>query len=193
LFVNLTMSSNKKLAGQTSLRDTVLKLYLCSILMANKFRTIVNKVNKAPRGMRSFLLTKIFCTTVKFAGTSSIKLVSVSNTEAVLTLKNKKKVRNHIGGIHAIAAALLAESATGIVFGMNVLDSCVPLLKSMTIHYQRRMKGNLIAVAKITEADVQMIENSDKGSMMVGVEITDETEQQPIFCEMEWAWVKKRT
>jgi hypothetical protein len=38
-----------------------------------------------------------------------------------------------------------------------------------------------------------MIENSDKGSMMVGVEITDETEQQPIFCEMEWAWVKKRT
>ena len=193
MFVNLTMSSNKKLAGQTSLRDTVLKLYLCSILMANKFRTIVNKVNKAPRGMRSFLLTKIFCTTVKFAGTSSIKLVSVSNTEAVLTLKNKKKVRNHIGGIHAIAAALLAESATGIVFGMNVLDSCVPLLKSMTIHYQRRMKGNLIAVAKITEADVQMIENSDKGSMMVGVEITDETEQQPIFCEMEWAWVKKRT
>jgi acyl-coenzyme A thioesterase PaaI-like protein len=161
--------------------------------MANKFRTIVNKVNKAPRGMRSFLLTKIFCTTVKFAGTSSIKLVSVSNTEAVLTLENKKKVRNHIGGIHAIAAALLAESATGIVFGMNVLDSCVPLLKSMTIHYQRRMKGNLTAIAKISEADVQMIENSDKGSMMVGVEITDETEQQPIFCEMEWAWVKKRT
>ena len=173
--------------------DTVLTLSLCRSIMANKFRKIVSKVNKAPRGMRSFLLTKIFCTTVKFAGTASIKLVSVSNTQAVLTLENKKKVRNHIGGIHAIAAALLAESATGIVFGMNVLDSCVPLLKSMTIYYQRRMKGNLTAIAKLSEAEVQMIENSDKGSMMVKVEITDESEQQPIVCEMEWAWVAKRT
>jgi len=166
---------------------------LRSILMTNKFRKVVNKVNKAPRAMRSFLLTKIFCTTVKFAGTASIKLVSVSHTQAVLTLENKKKVRNHIGGIHAIAAALLAESATGIVFGMNVLDTCVPLLKSMTIHYQRRMKGSLTAVAKISEVDVHMIENSDKGSIMVNVEITDESEQQPIVCEMEWAWVAKRT
>jgi acyl-coenzyme A thioesterase PaaI-like protein len=161
--------------------------------MANKFRKIVTKVNKVPRSMRSFVLTKIFCTTVKFAKTASIKLVSVTNTQAVLTLENKKKVRNHIGGIHAIAAALLAESATGIVFGMNVLDSCIPLLKSMTIHYQRRMKGNLTAIAKISEADVQTIENSDKGTLIVSVEITDETQQQPIICEMEWAWVAKRT
>jgi len=161
--------------------------------MSNRFSRFVNKINSAPIFMQSYLLTKLFSTHVKFAGTTGVKLESVNNNHAKLVLKNRKKIQNHIGGIHAIAAALLAESATGIVFGMNVLDSCVPLLKSMTSHYQRRMKGNLIAVAKITEADVQMIENSDKGSMMVGVEITDETEQQPIFCEMEWAWVKKRT
>jgi len=160
--------------------------------MANKFRRIVNKVNKMPKGMRSFLLTRIFCSQVKFANTSSIKLLSVTNTQSVLLLKNKKKVQNHIGGIHAIAAALLAESATGIVFGMNVPDSCVPLLKSMTIHYQRRMQGSLMAVAKLAETDVRLIENADKGSLMVEVEITDESDQQPIVCEMEWAWVTKR-
>jgi len=160
--------------------------------MANKFRKIISKVNKAPSGIRSFLLTKIFCSKVKFAGTASIKLVSVSHTQTVLTLENKKKVQNHIGGIHAIAAALLAESATGIVFGMNVPDSCVPLLKSMTIHYQRRMQGSLTAIAKISESDVQLIENSDKGCLMVSVEIMDESDQQPIVCEMEWAWVTKR-
>jgi acyl-coenzyme A thioesterase PaaI-like protein len=161
--------------------------------MANKFRKIISKVNKCPRAMRSFLLTKIFCSKVKFAGTASIKLVSVSHLETVLTLENKKKVQNHIGGIHAIAAALLAESATGIVFGMNVPDSCVPLLKSMTIHYQRRMQGNLTAVAKLNEADIELIENADKGSLMVAVEISDESDQQPIVCEMEWAWVTKRS
>jgi len=161
--------------------------------MANKFRKIISKVNKMPRFTRSFLLTKIFCSQVKFASTASIKLISVSPTQTVLSLENKKKVQNHIGGIHAIGAALLAESATGIVFGMNVADSCIPLLKSMTVHYQRRMQGNLTAIAKLSEADIHLIENSDKGCLMVNVEITDESEQQPIVCEMEWAWVTKRT
>ena len=160
--------------------------------MANKFGKIISKVNRMPRFMRSFLLTKIFCSTVKYAGTSSIKLISVSHTKAVLSLENKKKVQNHIGGVHAIAAALLAESATGIVFGMNVPDTCVPLLKSMTFHFQRRMQGNLSAVAVLSLADIEQIENSDKGSLMVNVEITDESDQQPIVCEMEWAWVTKR-
>jgi len=160
--------------------------------MTNKFQKIINKVNKMPRVTRSFLLTKIFCSQVKFAGTSSIKLISVSPNQTVLLLKNKKKVQNHIGGIHAIAAALLAESATGIVFGMNVPDSCVPLLKSMTVHYQRRMQGNLTATAKLSAEDIHSIENSGKGSLMINVEITDESEQQPIVCEMEWAWVTKR-
>ncbi|MBA6356310.1 MULTISPECIES: DUF4442 domain-containing protein [unclassified Colwellia] len=160
--------------------------------MTNKFGKIISKVNRMPRFMRSFLLTKIFCSTVKYAGTSSIKLISVSHTKAVLSLENKKKVQNHIGGVHAIAAALLAESATGIVFGMNVPDTCVPLLKSMTFHFQRRMQGNLSAVAVLSLADIEQIENSDKGSLMVSVEITDESDQQPIVCEMEWAWVTKR-
>ncbi|TWX52456.1 DUF4442 domain-containing protein [Colwellia hornerae] len=160
--------------------------------MANKFGKIISKVNRMPRFTRSFLLTKIFCSTVKYAGTSSIKLVSVSHTKAVLSLANKKKVQNHIGGIHAIAAALLAESATGIVFGMNVPDTCVPLLKSMTFHFQRRMQGNLSAVAVLSAADIEQIENTDKGSLMVSVDISDETDQQPIVCEMEWAWVTKR-
>jgi hypothetical protein len=161
--------------------------------MANKFGKIISKVNKMPRFIRSFLLTKIFCFTVKFAGTSSVKLISVSNTKAVLFLENKKKVQNHIGGIHAIAAALLAESATGIVFGMNVPDRCVPLLKSMTINFERRMQGSLSAVAVLSEADIEQIENADKGSLMVSVEITDESQKQPIVCEMEWAWVTKRS
>lgn len=143
--------------------------------------------------MRSFLLTKVFCSQVKYANTSAIKLLSVTHLKTVLFLENKKKVQNHIGGVHAIAAALLAESATGIVFGMNVPDSCVPLLKSMTIHYQRRMQGNLTAIAKLNEQAIETIENNDKGSMMVEVEISDESDQQPIVCEMEWAWVTKRT
>ena len=160
--------------------------------MANKFSKVVNKINKGPASLRPFLLTKVFNSQVKYAKTSNVKLLSVTNRAVELKIENKKRVQNHIGGVHAIAASLLAESATGIVFGMNVPDSHVPLLNSMKIEYQRRMVGDLTAHATLTEEQIKQIETQDKGDMMVPVSITDESGQQPIECFMEWAWVAKR-
>jgi len=160
--------------------------------MANVFNSFVNKINRTPEFMRSFLLTKLFCTKVKYAGTSGVKLIKVSAQEVELKLANKKKVQNHIGGVHAIAAAVLAESATGIVFGMNVPDKCLPLLKSMTVNYQRRMQGDLRAVATLTDEQINLINSQEKGDLTIAVKITDESGQQPIECLMEWAWVSKK-
>jgi len=160
--------------------------------MANRFSSFVNKANKAPQFMQSFLLTTLFTIKVKFAGTTGVKINKITHQEASLSLKNKKSVQNHIGGIHAVAAAVLAESTTGIVFGMNVPDSKLPLLKSMKINYLRRMQGDLKAIANLTLEQIQMIEEKEKGDIIVPVIITDESGQQPIECEMEWAWVSKK-
>lgn len=142
--------------------------------------------------MQSFLLTQLFCSQVKYAKTTGIKIINISNQSVEISLLNKKKVQNHIGGIHAIAAALLAESTTGIVFGMNVPDHCIPLLKSMKLNYQRRMQGSLLAVATLTDQQLNQISLNDKGDMTIGVLITDESGQAPIECEMNWAWVPKK-
>jgi acyl-coenzyme A thioesterase PaaI-like protein len=162
------------------------------IIMTNKFSTIIKKANKAPLFLRSFLLTKLFSSKVKFAGTTGIVIQKVSHHEVIIGLANKTKVQNHIGGIHAVAAAVLAESATGIVFGMNVPDSKLPLLKTMKIDYQRRMQGNLQAIARLTDTQISSISDDEKGSVIVPVSITDESAQAPIECCMEWAWVRKR-
>lgn len=162
--------------------------------MANKFSTIIAKVNKTPMFIRSTLLTKLFASKVKFAGTTGIVIKEVTPKKTLLFLANKKSVQNHIGGIHAIAAAVLAESATGIVFGMNVPDSKLPLLKSMQVNYQRRMQGGLSAVARLSDEQIATITQDEKGSIYVQVTIEDESGQAPIECQMEWAWVsKKRT
>lgn len=161
--------------------------------MTNRFSRFINKVNFAPRKLKPFILTKFFGSTVKYAGTTGISIRSVSHEQVVIKLANKKKVQNHIGGVHAVAAALLAESATGIVFGMNVPDDSVPLLKTMHIEYQRRMKGALTAVATISAEQRQQILDDEKGDMLIEVTITDESGEQPIVCQMDWAWVKKRS
>lgn len=160
--------------------------------MANRLSGFVNKIYKTPQFMQSFLLTQLFSQQVKYAKTTGIKITKISHQEVIITLANKKKVQNHIGGIHAVAAALLAESTTGIVFGMNVSDTCIPLLKSMTMRYQRRMQGALTAKATLTDQQRNQISADDKGDMLINVVITDESGQSPIECEMEWAWIPKK-
>lgn len=160
--------------------------------MSNRFSKLVNKVNWFPKRIRPFLLTQFFTSKVKFAGTTGIAICDVSSQYVEINLANNKKVQNHIGGIHAVAAAVLAESATGIVFGMNVKDESLPLLKSMKIEYQRRMQGSLKAIATLNNEQQQLIQQSDKGSIVIPVNITDDSNEQPITCHMEWAWVPKK-
>jgi acyl-coenzyme A thioesterase PaaI-like protein len=160
--------------------------------MANRLSQYVAKIYTAPLFMQSFLLTRLFCSQVKYANTTGVKLLKVSHHQVKLKLANKKNVQNHIGGIHAIAAATLAESATGIVFGINVPDTKLPLLKSVDIQYKRRMQGSLEANARLSVEQIKAIQQSDKGDTLVAVEITDESGLAPIECQMHWAWVTKK-
>lgn len=159
--------------------------------MSNRFSRYINKINKMPEKIRPFLLTKLFCSQVHFANTSKVNILSISKNEVVMTIKNSKKVQNHIGGVHALAAGLLAESASGIVFGINIPDTCVPLIKTIKLNYTKRMQGDLRAVATISDEDILMLTSHNKGSLLVSVKITDESGEEPVECEMDWAWITK--
>jgi acyl-coenzyme A thioesterase PaaI-like protein len=158
----------------------------------NAFARAVSKVNFLPAAMRGRLITAGFTSRVRFAGTGSVRFDTLTEERSVLILRNRKKVQNHIGGVHAAAMALLAESATGAVFGMNVPDSHVPLLKSMQVDYVKRAQGDLRAEASLSADQRQRIASEDKGDVVVAVKVTDEAGEEPILCQMTWAWVPKR-
>lgn len=150
------------------------------------------KLNQLPEAIRQFAMSKAFGSKIKYAGHSGIRFESLSNTECVVSIKNKKKVQNHIGGVHAAAMALLAETATGFVFGMNVPGDKLPLIKKMDIDYVKRSTGDMRAVATLTDEQIQHIQSADKGEVVVPVIITDEANVEPIKASMTWAWVSKR-
>lgn len=160
--------------------------------MPNRLSNMVSKINQAPPFIRPWLLTKLFCSQVKYAATTGIHITSIETNRVEIHLANKKKVRNHIGGVHAVAAALMVESATGIAFGIHLQDSKLPLLKSMKMNFHRRMQGALTAVATITDEQIRQLQAKPKGAMFINVVISDESNESPIECFMEWAWVSKK-
>lgn len=158
----------------------------------NFLASVVDKINNKPRWYRGWLLNYLLGSTIKFVGTAGVKCESLTREESVWTLKNRKKVRNHIKGIHAAAMGLLAETATGMVVGMNVPDDRVPVIKSMKVNYLKRATGDLKAVATLTGEQIMQIVENEKGELLVPVTVTDSEGKEPIECEMVWAWTPKR-
>jgi len=158
----------------------------------NRLNTMATKLMGLPPAFRSFAMSKAFGSVIKYAGHSGIRFEELTDDKCVVSIKNKKKVQNHIGGVHAAAMALLAETATGFVFGMNVPDSKLPVIKKMDIDYVKRSTGDMRAVATLSAEDIARIQTEEKGEVTVPVIITDEANVEPIKASMTWAWTAKK-
>lgn len=158
----------------------------------NQLSKAVSSIQGLPTFCHQFVMSKAFGGKIKYAGHSGIRFEALSNKQCIVSIKNKKKIQNHIGGVHAAAMALLAETATGFVFGMNVPDSSLPLIKKMDIDYVKRSTGDMRAVATLTDEQIEMINTQEKGEIIVPVVITDEANVEPIKANMTWAWTAKR-
>ncbi|HLA31872.1 MAG TPA: DUF4442 domain-containing protein [Pseudomonas sp.] len=161
-------------------------------MSSNRLSRIVAKIHQLPAALHSPALSLLFGSQVKFAGTAKVRVHELTEQRAVMSLANRRKVQNHIQGVHAAAMALLAESATGFLVGMNVPDDKLPLIKSLKVDYLKRAVGGLRAEASLTPEQIQAIHSQDKGEVLVAVQVTDESGNQPIQCEMLWAWVSKK-
>lgn len=158
----------------------------------NRLSRAVAVIGKLPAALQSPALSLLFGSQVKFASTAKVRVHTLTNSRAVLSIANRRKVQNHIHGVHAAAMALLAESATGFVVGMNVPDDKLPLIKSLKVDYLKRATGALHAVATLTNEQIAAIHSEEKGEVLVAVTVTDESGIEPLRCEMLWAWVSKK-
>lgn len=159
---------------------------------ANRLSRAVNLINHLPRRVQPALLSLLFASQVRFAGTARVRINSLTQQQACLTLRDRNRVRNHVGSIHAAAMALLAESATGFLVGMSVPDTHLLLIKTLRVDYKKRAIGSLRAVATLTTEQLSAVATQPRGEVTVQVEVTDESGQSPIACEMIWAWLPRQ-
>jgi acyl-coenzyme A thioesterase PaaI-like protein len=158
----------------------------------NRLARTIGRIERLAGPFRQQAVSLALGRTVKFVGTAGLKIEELTAERAVVSVENKKRVQNHIGGVHAMAMGLLAETATGFVVGMNVPDSAVPVIKSSRIEYLKRATGGLRAEAMLDDEQRRTIAERPKGEVLVPCRITDESGIEPIRCEMIWAWVPKK-
>ncbi len=155
----------------------------------NRLERQLDRLVDVPAFARTWFRSVVLRRAVPFTGTAGLDFLQMSRERVEIGLKNEKKVQNHIGGIHASAMNLLAETATGMVVGMNVRDDCIPLAKELRMVFRKRATGAMRAVALLTPEQQALMRDSDKGEVKVQVTVTDEVGVQPVECEFTWAWI----
>ena len=161
----------------------------------NPFTKILKAVQLLPKSTQSFVLTKAFSKIVPYVGTTGIVYEEVSPNKLVVSLENKKAVQNHIGSVHAVAVTLLAETATGFVLAVNLPSDRILLVKSYEVNFYRPVKkGQIAAIATLSDEQRQYILDTPKGEMVIPCVIEDrnsDSDRAPITVDMTWAWIPK--
>lgn len=157
----------------------------------NRMSRLIGKLDILPAQLRKRARTFLLGRAVPFVGTAKLAVEELSNERVVVTIRNRRRVQNHIKGVHAAAMALLAETATGFAIAMHLPDDRVPLIKTLKIDYVRRAHGDLIAVVELPFEQVQRLLSEGKGEIIVPVSVTDESGATPIICEATWAWIPR--
>ena len=155
----------------------------------NRLERQLERLSEVPAFARPWFRSVVLGRAVPFTGTAKLRYEEMSPSSVQIFVANDHKVRNHIGGVHAVASTLAAETASGMVVGMNVRDDCIPVIKDMRVQFKKRGQGAMRAVAALSDAQRELIRSTTKGEVSVAVTVTDESGSQPIECEFIWAWI----
>ena len=135
-----------------------------------------------------WLFGRVVCWRAPYFGTIAPRFLVVEPGRCEVTIRDRRRVHNHIGTVHAIALCNLAELAGGVVMEAGTPPAMRWIPKGMTVEYLKKATGTMHAVATPATA----IEVRDTGyEVPVDVEVRD-PEATPVFHAKITMWVSPR-
>lgn len=113
--------------------------------------TLYRTLEKVPLGREVF--SQVVRLAAPYFRTIPAWIDSAEPGLVVAQMRHAPWVRNHLGGVHAIALCNLAELAMGVVAETTVPPSHRWIPKRMTVEYQARASGRMRAEARLALPD----------------------------------------
>jgi acyl-coenzyme A thioesterase PaaI-like protein len=83
--------------------------------------------------------------TVPYTGTISPRILKLEPGHVIVQLRDRRRVRNHLNSIHAMALANLAELASGLALTTALAPNVRAILVNFEITYAKKARGTITA------------------------------------------------
>ena len=106
------------------------------------------------------LFNLFICILVPYSGSTSPRVQEISPGRARVHLRDKRRVRNHLKSIHAIALANVLELTSGLAMMAALSPDVRGIVASLEIQYHKKARG-LLEVTSECQPPSSLTENTE--------------------------------
>lgn len=135
--------------------------------------------SRRPGGKAVF--SRLLSFVVPYSGTIGARVEELRPGYARASMRDRRRVRNHLRSVHAIALMNLAELATGLALNYALPDGARSILKGLSIDFTKKARGRLTA-----EATAPVLDAPEEREITVETSIRDEAGDVVATARASW-------
>lgn len=113
--------------------------------MSTPLLSLYHRLQRWPAG--TWLFSRAVCFKAPYFASIAPRITRLENGRCEGTLADRRRVRNHIGTVHAIAMCNLAELTAGLMVDASLPKGMRWIPKGMQVQYLAKARGTLQATA----------------------------------------------
>jgi acyl-coenzyme A thioesterase PaaI-like protein len=142
------------------------------------------RTSRLPAGR--WLFSRIFGWSVPYSGSVKAVVERLQPGLCEVTLRDRRRIRNHLDSIHAVALVNLGEMTSGLAMTMTLPPAARGIVTEIGAVYLKKARGELTARAQVTVPAL----GSDPVDTRVTTEITDQAGD--VVCRVHTIWRLER-
>ncbi len=117
------------------------------------------RLSRLPAGR--WVFNRLLGRLVPYTGSIHPEVETLEPGHTVVAMADRHAIRNHLRSIHAIALANLGEVASGLAMLSGLPPGIRSIVTRLTITYEKKARGRLIAEARVTIPEVAALVEYD--------------------------------
>lgn len=148
--------------------------------------SLYRRITRWPAG--HWIFSRLICFKAPYFATIAPRFVALEPGRCEVRIRDRRRVHNHIGTVHAIALCNLAELSAGVMTDATIPADMRWIPKGMTVEYLKKAVGTLHGVATPETAVRSAIDGYE---WPVEVRVTDAA-GETVFRARVMMWVSPR-